>query len=187
VETLNHASHPSEVPKSPQSKLLKFVNKIQISAFIALFSLCPAAEQWAFLSLGKDQRIQNYRLHDDGSLGPVKTFKTEGQPSCMALSQNHRRLYVALKKSQSIAAYQVGKGATLTLLGTTSVGEDPSFLSVHPSGKYLLSSYYQAGKAAIHRIKPDGSLSGKPSQMIETDERAHTIALDPSGNFAFVP
>lgn len=154
---------------------------------LALLSLSPAAEQWALLSLGKDQEIKAYRLHEDGSLGHPKTITTGGSPSCMTVSQNHRILYVAMKKSKSIATYKIEKGATLTPLSETLVGEDASYLTIHPSGKYLLSSYYQAGKAAVHRINADGSLSNMPLQMIETDERAHAISLDPSGQFAFVP
>lgn len=170
---------------SQNSSKLKIVRPFLIS--LALFSLCPASEQWALLSLGKDQEIKAYRLHEDGSLGQPKTIKTKGLPSCMAVSQNHRRLYVAMKKSKSITTYKIEKGASLTPLGETMVGEDASYLTIHPSGRYLLSSYYQAGKAAVHQINADGSLSEQPLQMIETDERAHAITLAPSGQFAFVP
>lgn len=152
-----------------------------------LISLCPAAEQWAFLSLGKDQKIQSYQIHQDGSLGTPNNFDAPGSPSCMAVSQNHQRLYVAMKQTKSIAAYRIEKGGQLKPLGETIVGESASFLYVHPSGKFLLSSYYQAGKAAVHRINADGSLSDMPLQLIETDERAHCITLDPSGKFAFIP
>lgn len=154
---------------------------------LSLLVFTSAAEQWALLSLGQDEKIQSYRIHEDGTLGAPHSIEVLGAPSCMAVSQNHRRLYVTLKQSKSIAAYRIKNGGTLELLGETLVGESASFLTVHPSGNYLISSYYQAGKAAVHRIKEDGSLSERPLQMVETDERAHCITLDPSGQFAFIP
>ena len=160
---------------------------LKLTLSLLLISLCPAAEQWAFLSLGKDQKILSYRLHDDGTLGTPNTLEAPGFPSCMAVSQDHQRLYVAMKETKAIAASRIEKGGLLESIGQTLVGESASFLSVHPSGKFLLSSYYQAGKASVHRINADGTLSDMPLQMIETDERAHCITLDPSGKFAFVP
>jgi len=61
------------------------------------------------------------------------------------------------------------------------------YVSVHPSQKFLLSSYYAAGQVSVHRIQGNGMISEDPIQRIKTDDNAHAVVSDPSGQFLFVP
>ncbi len=145
-----------------------------------------APKQVVILSLGKDKKINTYALNE-GALTLKSSIETEGGPSGMAVNKDQTRLYVALKGSDSIVTYNIDPEGKLTQLSESKIGAAASFLSVHPSGKFLLSSYYQAGKVAVHRIEKDGTLSAEPTQFIATDERAHCITSTPDGSAVFVP
>ncbi|MDA7537752.1 lactonase family protein [Akkermansiaceae bacterium] len=161
---------------------------ITLAIFSSAFAVEKSTQQFVLLSLGKDQKIATFALNSKkGTLTPKSSIDTEGQPSGMAVNQSQTRLYVAFKGSNSIATYDISAEGKLTLLGESMIGEAASFLNVHPSGKFLLSAYYQAGKIAVHRIDPDGILAAEPSQFIATDEKAHCITFDPSGKAVFVP
>ncbi|MGJ8695728.1 MAG: lactonase family protein [Verrucomicrobiaceae bacterium] len=152
-----------------------------------LFTSVHAA-QFVLLSLGKDRQIATYALDPaKGTLTLKGSIATEGNPSCMTVNKSQTRLYVALKGADSIATYNIATDGKLAHLSETNIGAAASFLHVHPSAKFLLSSYYQAGKVAVHRINPDGTLSEKPTQFIATDERAHCITSHPDGSAVFVP
>jgi 6-phosphogluconolactonase len=55
------------------------------------------------------------------------------------------------------------------------------------SGRYLLSAYYLAGKAAVHAIDGDGYVIDPPMEWRDTGRGAHCFQTDPSNRFAFVP
>lgn len=139
------------------------------------------------VSVSSDHELALFTLNaGTGVLTPNVRIKTKGKPGAMCLAPDKKTVYVALRDSGSVAAYRMN-GAELALLGETKVGAAPSFLAVHPSGGYLLSSYYAAGKVAVHHINDDGTLTPLPIQFFETDERAHCVTLDATGSFVFVP
>jgi 6-phosphogluconolactonase len=151
-------------------------------------SLGFAADPWVIVSQGKEKAITIYSLNENaGELTLIRNTPLEQGVGAMCFNPKSMRLYVSLKSGGSIAAYQVGKDANLTLLGSIDVGASPSYLTIDPTGSYLLSSYYSAGKVCVHQISQDGSLSAKPVQSLPTDANAHAIVLDRSGKFAFVP
>jgi 6-phosphogluconolactonase len=68
-----------------------------------------------------------------------------------------------------------------------SGGSGPAHISVHKSGRWLLSSNYQSGEAAALPIMADGRL-GPPVQPVRAGAQAHMILDDgQSGGFVFVP
>jgi 6-phosphogluconolactonase (cycloisomerase 2 family) len=145
-------------------------------------------QQFVILSLAKDHEIATYHLDPvKGSLTLKSSTEVTSNPTCMAVNKDHTKLYVAMKGLDSIVTYDISDEGKLTLVSESMVGAAASFLKVHPSGDFLLSSYYKAGKAGVHRIDLDGILAGEPLQLIPTDERAHCITFDPSGTAVFVP
>ena len=146
------------------------------------------AEQLVVLSLGADQKIVVYSLDADaGTLAQRNSIDTVGKPGAMCVSRDGKRLYVALKGTNSIAAYTVNHVGLLQPLGESPIGASASYLSIDPSGRFLASAYYSTGQVAIHSIEEGGELSDRPLQKFDTDERAHCIVFDRSGNFAVVP
>ncbi len=60
-------------------------------------------------------------------------------------------------------------------------------MATDPSGSFLLSAYYRAGKVMVHAIDPSGKLSEQATQSVPTAQKAHAIVADRSGRFVFVP
>lgn len=152
------------------------------------FCLTAAAEQLAIVSFVKDRKLAVYALDQEKGALNIKSTRNLSSPAgAMCVNRDRTRLYVGMKRTGKLAAFKINPDATLTPLGESSIGADASFLALHPGGNFLFTSYYAAGKAAIHRVLDDGSLSAEPTQFIATDERAHCIVCDPSGRFVYVP
>lgn len=142
---------------------------------------------YAIVSVSGDKKMVVYKIApNDGTPSVSSETSVSGNPGCSVINRESTRLYVAMKTSNSIATFSIGDNAQLKFLGETNVGAAASFLTLDPTGKFLLSSYYAAGKVAVHKIEDDETLAASPHQMFATDERAHCITIDPSGRFVFV-
>jgi 6-phosphogluconolactonase (cycloisomerase 2 family) len=134
-------------------------------------------------------------------------------PTWITLSADHKFLYAVNEvasygnKSGSITAYAVdgASGALKQLNMVDSGGPIPCYVSVHPSGKFLLVANYTGGSYSVTRIKPDGSLGettdvvkpGGPMSVYQAKDRpvgmagskephgsrGHMILPDPSGQY----
>jgi len=96
-------------------------------------------------------------------------------PTWITLSADHKFLYAVneiasygANKSGSITAYAVDQasGALKQLNVVDSGGSIPCYVSVHPSGKFLLVANYTGGSYSVTRIKPDGSL-GETTDVVK--------------------
>jgi len=152
---------------------------------------------------------------DDATGAPSnpKLVAKDLSPSWVTLSADHKFLYAVNEiasygnKSGSITAYAVDQasGALKQLNVVDSGGSIPCYVSVHPSGKFLLVANYTGGSYSVTRIKADGSLgetsdvvkpggpmsvynaADRPKGMFPTMEphgsRGHMILPDPSGQY----
>ncbi len=97
-----------------------------------------------------------------------------GNPMYLALSADSTVLYAAHAQSPAtVSAWQVAAdSSTLSPLGTirSSGGNVACHLSVHPSGRYLLTANYGSGTIAVHPINDDGSLE-EASDVVHHDGR----------------
>ena len=130
-----------------------------------------------------------------GALTPRGTFDLGTSPSCLALNPAATRLYssnetdrVGEGKSGTVTAFAIGgTDGRLTELNTVpSGGAGPTYVSVHPSGKFLLVANYFGGSVAVLPILADGRLG--PATDVKVD--AGTVgprrsANAPPGSFAF--
>ena len=149
-----------------------------------------------------------------GRLSPREVFKNDANPSWLAFGPGRAHLYSANEtatfkgtESGSVSAYAVDRAnGRLTLLNTeSSGGAGPAHLSVHPSGKFVLTANYAGGTVAVLPIRPNGEV-GPPSDVhhdsgvvgpihaagappgsfaISGHDRphAHMIQADPSGRY----
>jgi 6-phosphogluconolactonase (cycloisomerase 2 family) len=135
-------------------------------------------------------------------------------PSWITLSKDHRFLYAVNEigdyggeKAGSVSAYAVDKKTgDLKLLNVVSTHlAIPCYISVHPSGKFVMAANYSGGGYTIIPIKADGSLGaatdvvtpqgplnpptaadnppGQFSISSHTGSRGHMIGPDPSGRY----
>jgi 6-phosphogluconolactonase len=130
-----------------------------------------------------------------GALTPSGVYELGTSPSCLVLNAAGTRLYSANETDRvgegregTISAFAINRAdGQLKLLNTVpSGGAGPTYVSVHPSGRFLLVANYFGGSVAVLPIRPDGSLG--VATDIKRDEgtigpRKATNA--PPGSFAF--
>ena len=130
-----------------------------------------------------------------GALSSSGVFEMGSSPSCLVINSAGTRIYSGNETDRmgesdpgSLSAFAIDRtSGQLTLLNTVSSGgAGPTHVSIHPSGKFLLTANYFGGTVSVIPILADGSL-GKASD-IQKDEgtvgpRKATNA--PQGSFAF--
>ena len=144
---------------------------------------------YMFVALQDDDKIAVFTMN--ARTGKL-TLKTEvgvsGGPSLLAISPDQNVLYVGHRVVPEISSWRIDHGnGGLTQSGTVSPEVAPAFLSTDRKGRYLLSSYYQSGHAAVHPIGDDGAVGDPPIEWLATATGAHAMQTDPSNKFAFVP
>lgn len=130
-----------------------------------------------------------------GAMTPLSIFEPGVSPSYLASNAAGTHLYSANEtdrvgdnKEGTISAFAIDRAdGKLKLLNTArSGGAGPTYVSVHPTGKYLLVANYFGGSVAVLPILADGRL-GEPSD-IKTDTGKVGPAKPtnaPPGSFAF--
>jgi 6-phosphogluconolactonase len=102
-----------------------------------------------------------------GALTPFDVFEMGTSPSCLAINDAKTRLYssnetdqVGEDKQGTVSAFAIdSESGKLELLNTVrSGGAGPTYVSVHPSGKFLLVANYFGGSVAVLPILADGRL-----------------------------
>lgn len=149
-----------------------------------------------------------------GALKPCGVFEQTTSPNCLAFNAAGTRLYstnetdlVAGSDAGSISAFAINRAdGQLTLLNTVSSGgAGPTYVSLHPSGQFVLVANYFGGSVAVLPLLPDGKLG--PASDVKKDAgtvgpkratnapagshaisghdvpHAHMIAADASGRF----
>src|SRR3954470_4126702 len=112
-----------------------------------------------------------------GGLTPVGALELGTSPSCLAVNAAGTRLYssnetdrVCDEKSGTVSAFGIRPAdGSLELLNTVpSGGAGPTYVSSHPSGKFVLVANYFGGSVAVLPIQTDGRLG--PASDVKRDE-----------------
>lgn len=151
---------------------------------------------------------------ETGAMSPRGVYELGTSPSCLAVGSHGTRLYSANEtdrvgetKEGTVSAYSIDPAdGQLTLLNTVkSGGAGPTYVSLHPSGRYLLVANYFGGSISVLPVLADGQLG--EATDVQQDEgtlgptraahaplgsfaisghdrtHAHMIQSDPSGRF----
>lgn len=130
-----------------------------------------------------------------GALTPRGVYESGASPNCLAINAVGSRMYatnetdhVGPGKEGTVSAFAVDpSNGQLTLLNTVpSGGAGPTYLSLHPSGKYLLVANYFGGSVAVLPILPDGRLAAASDVQTDAGPIGPARATHaPPGSFAF--
>ena len=144
---------------------------------------------YMYVALQDDNKVSVFTMDaDSGKLTPQIEVPVPGGPSLLAISPDRKVLYIGHRAVPEISSHLIDQNTGgITKNGTVSPDDPPAFLATDRSGKYLLSSHYQGGHAAVHPINDDGAVGGPPIEWLATDDGAHAMQTDPSNKFAFVP
>lgn len=142
-----------------------------------------------YVSVSGENRIAAYTMQpDSGELTHAFDVALDGAPGALAVSPDRRFLYAALRSTKSIGAFRIDpETGALVPLGAVAAIDNPVYLAVDQSGRVLLTAYYGAGKVALYAIDEQGQVSIEPTQVIETETNPHSIAVDRTNQFVFVP
>ena len=127
-------------------------------------------------------------------------------PSFLAVHPNHRYLYSVSEdplsvgpyndKGSFISAYAIDAATGhLTLLNTVpSGGTSTCYISLDPSGKYLLAASFGSGTVTVLHVRDDGALGAQAALVQHTGHsvdphyqagpHAHSVDVSPDGGFA---
>ncbi len=125
----------------------------------------------------------------------IGVYELGTSPSCLALNAQGTRIYsanetdrVGENKEGTVSAFSIDRtNGQLTLLNTKrSGGAGPTYVSVHPSGKFLLVANYFGGSVAVLPIQSDGRLGDATDVKQDAGPLGPTMATNaPLGSFAF--
>jgi 6-phosphogluconolactonase len=162
-----------------------------IFAYVGSYSLPQGPDG----SVGRGQGIYLFEMNPaTGALVQRELFRRDTNPSFMAFDRSRKYMYSVNwianyqgTNSGSVSAYTIDRGSGhLTLLNTvSSEGANPTHLSIHPSGKFLLVANYFGGTVAVLPIRANGELG--PATDVRHDHgtvgREHATSAPP-GSFA---
>ena len=145
---------------------------------------------------GNGKGIHYFQVdRQSGDLTPAGVFPMGTSPSCLAVNPTETRLYSANETDRwngtdqgSISAFAINASdGSLTKLNTVpSGGAGPTYVSLHPSQRFLLVANYFGGSVSVLPVRTDGRL-GEPVCVVEDQgEIGPTVATNaPQGSYAF--
>jgi 6-phosphogluconolactonase len=145
---------------------------------------------------GNGRGIHLFRVdRATGAMTPAGIYEMGTSPSCLALNAAGTRLYSTNEtdragpdKEGTVSAFSTDPAdGHLTLLNTVrSGGAGPTYVSIHPSGRFLLVANYFGGSVAVLPIMTDGRLGNATDVKSDAGKIGPTSARNtPPGSFAF--
>ncbi len=145
---------------------------------------------------GNGRGIHLFQVNrDTGAMTPVGIHEIGTSPSCLALNTSGTRLYSANEtdrvgegKEGTVSAFAIDRAnGKLKLLNTVrSGGAGPTYVSVHPSGRFVLVANYFGGSVAVLPVLADGGLGPATDVKNAAGKLGPTRATNaPPGSFAF--
>ncbi len=144
---------------------------------------------------GNGRGIHLFRVdRATGSLTPAGVCELGTSPSCLAVNAVGTRLYSANEtahmgtdKAGTVSAFAIDRTTgQLTLLNTVGAGGvGPTYVSLHPSGRFLLVANYFGGTVAVLPVLADGRLGEATDVKNDAGPIGPTRAVHaPPGSFA---
>jgi 6-phosphogluconolactonase (cycloisomerase 2 family) len=144
---------------------------------------------------GNGRGIHRFRVdRETGALTPAGITELGTSPSHLALSADGTRLYSANETDRvgddrqgSVSTFAVdpASGDLKHLNTVRSGGAGPTYVSLHPSGRFLLVANYFGGSIAVLPVGPDGRLGEATDVKVDEGNVGPTKATHaPPGSFA---
>jgi len=145
---------------------------------------------FVYISNGGDGNIAVMKLNPEtGDLTMVERVPAAPNVMHMALSPDHRFLYASVRSEPfSIISYSINsETGKLTQLSKESLPDNMVYISVDNIGRFLLSVSYTGAKIVVNPIESNGLVQAEPIQIIPTGPKPHSILVDQSNRFVYVP
>jgi 6-phosphogluconolactonase len=163
---------------------------IAMSTLMGLAGGAPAlAGTFVYVSNAEDGDISTYSMKPDGELQPGARAKAASVVMPMTVSPDRRFLYAASRsKPYSVHAYAIDPGTgALKLLSTSPLAESFPYISLDRTGRFLFGASYAAHLISVNPVGSDGRVGIEPLQVIPVGRNAHSIRVDATNRFVYVP
>lgn len=163
---------------------------IALTALVSLTASGPAlAATFVYVSNAEDGDISTYALRPDGGLQPGARVPAAKLVMPMAVSPDRRFLYAASRsKPYAVHAYTIDRSTgALNKLSTSPLAESMPFISLDRTGRFLFGASYGGHVVSVNSVGADGRVADAPLQVIPVGRNAHSIRIDGSNRFVFVP
>jgi 6-phosphogluconolactonase len=185
---LGTSSTPLKVKMQEFTGLLK---KTAAAACLALACSVPAmGETFVYVSNAESGDITTYRLQrESGKLVPGASVKVASMVMPLTVSPDRRFLFAAVRsKPYSIVSFALDPATgALRRLSSAPLPESMAYISLDKTGHYLFGASYGANLVSVNRIDNNGRVADEPLQVIPVGRNAHSIRVDGSNRFAYVP
>jgi len=154
------------------------------------FVYANSERTFVYVSNGDDGDITVMELDpNSGNLKLVEKVPASPNVMHMALSPDHRFLYASIRSEPfSVISYSINsETGNLTQLSKESLPDNMVYISVDKTGHFLLSASYSGSKIAVNPIASNGVVQPEPIQVISTELKPHSILVDQSNRFIYVP
>ncbi|MRX38154.1 beta-propeller fold lactonase family protein [Flavobacterium sp. LC2016-23] len=189
------------------TKNLKLKTNLLVIAFLATFT---AFSQNTYVFLGSYNRdkaaasIVVYQLDTlNGKLTKITSAKDLINPSFLTVSPNGKYVYACTDSKTpnagSVSSFEFSaENKTLTFLNKqSSGGENPVYVSVHKSGKWLVNGNYTEGSVSVHPLLENGKIDSMAQNFQYTDgsvhkerqtrSHVHSTVFSPQYDYLFLP
>ncbi len=169
-----------------------------LMAYVGTFSspLQDVLDTQVDLPPGNGRGIHLFEINrETGAMTPAGIHRMGTSPSCLAVNAAGTHLYstnetdrVGTEKHGSVSAFKINRedGSLQPLNKVSSGGDGPTYVSIHPSGRYLLIANYFGGSVSVLPIQEDGSLGDATDVKNDAGKIGPTTATNaPEGSFAF--
>ena len=162
--------------------------KILLSLLAALLPFTAMAGTFVYVSNADDGDIGVYTLQADGKLAPGPRVAAAKVVMPMAVSPDRRFLYAAARsKPYAVHAFAIdAKTGALAPIATAPLAESFPYISTDRTGRYLFGASYGGNVVSVNPIGA-GARVGEPQQVIPVARNAHSVRVDNTNRYVFVP
>ena len=144
---------------------------------------------FVYVSNAVDGEIGSHQLQSDGALKPIARAKARDAVGPLAVSPDRRFLYAAVRAQPfAVHAYAIdAANGALSALAATPLAASVPYISLDRSGRWLFAASYHSHLVLVHAVGADGRVDAQQPQSITVGRNAHSIRVDESNRYAFVP
>ncbi|MEC8614091.1 MAG: lactonase family protein [Verrucomicrobiota bacterium] len=178
--------------------------KVILLLILSAFHILHADVVDVYFGTGGGEAKGIYRASLDtknGKLSSATIASEVNAPGFLAFHPDRTRLYAIANPEEgpAVLAYNITDNGELELLNFQLIPDGrAAHISVHPSGKFLLTAQYRGGSVAVFPLGKDGHVEAcnqtvkhKGASGIVTKRQSaphpHWVGFSPDGRFAFVP
>jgi 6-phosphogluconolactonase len=148
------------------------------------------AHTFVYVSNAEDGEITRYRMDPEtGALQPGPPMPVAPMVMPMAVSHDRRFLFAAIRsKPFAVATLAIDPASgALEQVASSPLPESMCYISLDRTGRYLFAASYAGSLVSVHAVESDGRISAEPLQVVATGRNAHSVRIDESNRFVFVP